>query len=480
MQADGKILIGGNFTTLGGQARNNIGRLNPDGSLDMTFNPGAGWTVFSLAVQADGKTLAGGAFTTLAGQASYYLGRLNADGTLDPTLSQGASGYVNALALQPDGKVLVGGSFSFLAGQIQRYIGRLNNSGSATQDLAFDGSSVTWLRGGASPEIWAADFDACTNRTDWFSLGLGIRSGNGWQLTNVAIAADSTIRARGFVAGGYYNGSGWMVEQIVGSPIAATPPRSCTNNAGTVATFTVMAGGTEPLSYQWLKDGVSMGNTKSMFGVQTATLTLSNVLGADAGAYSVVISNLFGSVTSAVATFKVVDPCITVQPSSQTTNLGRTVVFSVSEAGTAPLTFQWRKDGASLAGATAASLALTNVQMADGGNYDVLVCNSFGCTTSAVAALRFIPVDDSFNPGASYLVHALAVQADGKVLVGGLDWLPLQANSLGDLPFHFSEPGLILFPRQFYRLKLQYRNEPTQMFRFHSGKTNVPTIGGRR
>ena len=60
MQADGKILIGGGFTTIGGVARNYIARLNPDGSLDTGFNPNANDYVYSIAVQADGKILIGG------------------------------------------------------------------------------------------------------------------------------------------------------------------------------------------------------------------------------------------------------------------------------------------------------------------------------------------------------------------------------------------------------------------------------------
>src|SRR5713226_8448510 len=67
VQADGNILVGGQFTTLGGQSRLCIGRLNADGTLDTSFNPGADYLVNSLAVQADGKILAGGSFTTLGG-----------------------------------------------------------------------------------------------------------------------------------------------------------------------------------------------------------------------------------------------------------------------------------------------------------------------------------------------------------------------------------------------------------------------------
>ena len=136
VQADGKILVGGGFTTLGGQPRNRIGRLNSDGTLDTTFNPGASGSVYSLAVQADGKILVGGYFTTLAGQPRNRIGRLNSDGTLDTTFNPGANSDVRSLALQADGKILVGGWFTTLGGQTRNYIGRLNSDG--TLDTTFN------------------------------------------------------------------------------------------------------------------------------------------------------------------------------------------------------------------------------------------------------------------------------------------------------------------------------------------------------
>ena len=102
VQADGRILVGGVFTTLGGggtgtTTRNYLGRLNADGSLDASFNPGANSIVYALAVQADGKILVGGSFTTLGGggigtTARNRIGRLNADGSLDTSFDPGANG----------------------------------------------------------------------------------------------------------------------------------------------------------------------------------------------------------------------------------------------------------------------------------------------------------------------------------------------------------------------------------------------------
>ena len=75
VQPDGKVLVGGSFTTIGGQTRNFIARLNADGSADASFNPGADSTVYSLAVQPDGKVLVGGIFTTIGGQTRNQIGR---------------------------------------------------------------------------------------------------------------------------------------------------------------------------------------------------------------------------------------------------------------------------------------------------------------------------------------------------------------------------------------------------------------------
>ena len=113
VQPDGKILVGGNFTMLGGGGtgttpRNFIGRLNADGLLDTSFNPGANDTVSAVVVQPDGKILVAGHFTMLGGGGTgttprNRIGRLNADGSLDESFNPAANYDVSALALQADG-----------------------------------------------------------------------------------------------------------------------------------------------------------------------------------------------------------------------------------------------------------------------------------------------------------------------------------------------------------------------------------------
>jgi uncharacterized delta-60 repeat protein len=218
VQPDGKIVVGGGFTSLGGSLRlSGLGRLNADGTVDTTFNPCANGWVSSLLAQADGKILVGGTFTNLAGQPRFGLARLNADGTPDIRFNPGVNGPVYALALQGDGKVLVGGAFSTLgpngAGHVG--IGRLDNIDSATQNLAFDGSTINWLRSGASPEAQRTTFDYSTNGVDWLSLGAGTRTPGGWRLSSGSVTGEGTLRARALVAGGLCNGSSGLVESTL-------------------------------------------------------------------------------------------------------------------------------------------------------------------------------------------------------------------------------------------------------------------------
>jgi uncharacterized delta-60 repeat protein len=217
MQGDGKILVGGSFATLGGQSRANIGRLNADGTLDMTFNPGTDNGVACLAVHANGNILVGGYFTRLGGQSCTNIGRLNANGTLDATFNPGADDGVTCVAVQVDGNILAGGYFATLGGQPRSRIGRLKSTGSATEVLSHNDLGITWFRGGTSPEVWRTTFDYTIDGVNWVSLGAGTRIAVGWELTGVSLPPSTTLRARGQISGGF---SDWFVES---SKSDATP-----------------------------------------------------------------------------------------------------------------------------------------------------------------------------------------------------------------------------------------------------------------
>lgn len=420
--------MGGHFSTLGGQPRANLGRLQADGTTDHGFNPGADDGVWSLVLQADGRILVGGEFTKLGGQPRNCLARLNADGTVDSRFSPGPGGYVSSLALQTDGRILVGGGFGTLDGQPRNYLGRLGITEPAIQSLEDDGTFVTWWRSGASPEVWRTTFDYSTNGNLWTPLGFGSRTpglaagqSGGWRLARVSLPANATLRARGHVTGGSHNASAWFVETYSGRPGFSFQPLSRTNQAGTAASFRVVAGGTEPLSFQWRKDGVPLVDAGNPGWAAAAELVLANVLGSDAGAYSVVVSNPLGYATSMLARLTVRDPVIALQPGDQCGQAGQSVEFNVAVVATAPVHYRWQKDGVPLSQGTGPSLSLSNLQAGDAGLYRVLVLNRYGCVTSAVAELtvNLITLDGGFDPGPSGSVSSLAVQANGQILLGG-------------------------------------------------------------
>ena len=141
-QSDGKILAGGQFTQYKGINENYIIRLNADGTKDLTFDNSIGFNneVDSIAIQSDGKILVGGFFTTYKGVSENYIIRLNSDGTKDLTFdnSIGFNNRVRFIAIQSDGKIICGGEFGQYKGVSENRIIRLNANG--TKDLTFDNS----------------------------------------------------------------------------------------------------------------------------------------------------------------------------------------------------------------------------------------------------------------------------------------------------------------------------------------------------
>lgn len=139
IQSDGKIIVVGNFTSYNGTLTNGVIRLNSDGSIDSGFNYGSGFnnTPFAIAIQSDGKIIIGGQFTTYNGVTTNRIVRLDSDGNRDATFSIG-SGFNNivyAIEIQTNGKIVIGGTFTLFNAVTSNRIARLNSNG--TMDAMF-------------------------------------------------------------------------------------------------------------------------------------------------------------------------------------------------------------------------------------------------------------------------------------------------------------------------------------------------------
>jgi uncharacterized delta-60 repeat protein len=228
VQPDGKIIV-----DVGASGATHVMRLNADGSVDPTFTvPPYCNSVGSAGLQADGKILVSGGFTSFWGQPRNYLAKLNADGTLDTNFTAGADNLVLALAIQPDAKILAGGLFSSLAGASRFYVGRLNNTNtSALQSLKLENSTLTWTRGAGSPEIWHASFEYSADGVSWLPLGDGAwvsppspGDPGRWVLSGIALPSNAIARARGRTTSGDYNGSSGFVESLLLPSLAIANP----------------------------------------------------------------------------------------------------------------------------------------------------------------------------------------------------------------------------------------------------------------
>ena len=194
-------------------------------------------------------------------------------------------------------------------------------------------------------------------------------------------------------------------------PAITAQPASQTVVAGASATFSAGASGTPAPTLQWKRNG---GNVS---GATTATLTLTNVQSSNEGRYTLVATNPAGTATSDEAVLTVVEnvaPAITQQPTAQSVVVGATVTFIASASGTPVPTFQWRRNGASISGATNASLTLSNVQVTDAGDFTFVATNVAGTATSNAATLT-VTANPNIAPAISQQPASQTVAAGASV-----------------------------------------------------------------
>ncbi len=199
------------------------------------------------------------------------------------------------------------------------------------------------------------------------------------------------------------------------APSITTQPASVTVTAGQTATFTVVASGTAPLSYQWQLNGAAISGATGTSYTTPATTT------ANSGSkFVVVVTNSTGSATSNAATLTVnpavTAPSITTQPASQSVTAGLTATFTVAASGTAPLTYQWQKNGTAVSNGTASSYTTPVTTTADNGStFVVVVTNSAGNATSTAATLTVTP--DTTPPTVSITSPTSGATVSGTITV---------------------------------------------------------------
>lgn len=281
---------------------------------------------------------------------------------------------------------------------------------------------------GAAPVLYATTVDSASSNTN--RLVKIIDSG--------AAATPTLLASSG--AHSAFRGLDWVPDL---RPFIVAPPVSQVVTNGSDVEFSVAASSPYALSYQWQQNGANLS------GATTSALALRGVTTAAQGAYHVVVTNLYGAVTSADASLTVktvvAPPQVVTPPADQSVLIGGAVVFTVSLAGTTPFNYQWQFDGADLLAQTNATLSLAGLVASAAGDYRVRVSNLAGATTSAAATLTILVPASSYVPYPSAgLVYTqsfdslpnpgtVSVNADNPVTIDGVTF------GLSD-PFDFAFP----------------------------------------
>jgi len=308
--------------------------------------------------------------------------------------------------------------------------------------------------------------DVVVNKTgnviEWFIDGLKIAAvTNALTASNIFIGywdtfnslSDNTNLSFGIV-------DNLRVEVPVVAPSITTPPQPLTVVQGSNATFTVVGTGVPAPAYQWRFAGTNIA------GANGSSYTRSNAQTADAGSYSVVLTNVGGAVTSAPVTLTVnVPPSISTPPSDVTTNTGGVATFSVTATGVPSPSYQWLRQSAFIGGANSSTYTIGNVQTNDAGQFQVIVANVAGAVTSAVATLTV-----TLPPGQPSQFQLIELLPDQRVhlilsVESGTPYLLQTSSNLTDWTtltnfvnsnsvFEFTDEPAANIPSRFYRARI--------------------------
>jgi hypothetical protein len=239
------------------------------------------------------------------------------------------------------------------------------------------------VQSGASVTLSASLTGTPTPTLQWRKNGAAIAGANGPTLTLTAVTQlDSGVYTlfASNSAGSVLSNSATVTVQS--APVFVTQPSSNTVAVGATVVLSATASGTPEPSLQWQRNGAAIA------GATGGSLTLSNVGLGDAGTYVLVATNALGTASSSGAVLTVSGaPVITAQPVGQTVLAGTSLTLSVTATGTPVPTYQWRRNGAAIAGATGPSLGLPSIRADGAGTYDVVISNSAGSVTSTPAII---------------------------------------------------------------------------------------------
>ena len=431
IQSDGKILVGGIFSTWNGTTVNRIVRLNSDGTRDTSFTTnigtGAASSIRSIAIQSDGKILVGGDFTTWNGTTVGYIVRLNSDGTRDTAfttnIGTGANNTVRSIAIQSDGKILVGGDFTSWNAVTVGYIVRLNSDG--TRDTTFTTNTGT----GASSLVYAIAVQSdgkilVGGFTSWDGTAVGyiVRlNSDGTNSETLSSFASTSVRAIAIqsdgkiIVGGAFGGwNGVLVNRLVRLNLDGTRDTAFSTNVGTGANNAVNSIVIQPDGKILLGGSFSFWNGTlvnyivrlNSDGTRDTTFTTNTGTGGNSLVLSTVIQSdgkilIGGQFTS-----------------WNGTTVGR--IVRLNSDGTLDTTFTTNN------GTGGSSIVQRLAIQSDG---KIVLVGFFtawnGTTVGRIVRLNSDGTRDTAFPtyagtGPNSNVYSIAIQSDGQILVGGL------------------------------------------------------------
>ncbi len=451
LQPDDKLIVGGAFSGIDGQIRSNLFRLNSDGSLDKTFNPGTGPSaaVWALALQPDGKILIGGQFRDFSNRAFPRLVRLNTDGTMDPNFENGSpNGLVSAIALQRDGRILIGGTFGVVANSTRIGIARLHSDGKVDQDF-----NPGWGLGGYAP-FTTPTFAQDTVRTivpmddGRVYIGGGFSRGNDQRregivrlLPNGGVDSSFFAVSGVFAIGGTHTISGIALEPDGRVVIAGLILE--VNGERQQVMARLNSDGSLDRSFTSDFQGTSFGNSGTS---ATALVRLSSGNILVGGNFSIAgglsrngLAGIFsGSPSLApprinVRPFNIALPPAPSGRSSLSQNAisiqtGQDIILSTLVVSFEPCEYQWQIGGVNVPGATNPVFRINNFTTTPSGSIRLLARNSAGAVSSPSTTIevsgmvaRLGHVSPAFAPPGPVngKVFSLDRQPDGKIVIAG-------------------------------------------------------------